>query len=88
LSTILRLPCAELDEQTRERMIIGEELRHAIARGEFELFYQPQVDLKSGSIVGQEALIRWNHPTRGPLLPAAFIPSPRPPAASCRSANG
>jgi len=69
-----RFHVAELDEQTRERMIIGEELRHAIARGELELFYQPQVELKSGWIVGLEALIRWNHPKRGLLLPAAFIP--------------
>ena len=69
-----RFHVAELDEQTRQRMIIGEELRHAIERGEFELFYQPQVALKSGSIVGLEALIRWNHPKRGLMLPAAFIP--------------
>src|SRR5450759_3013853 len=69
-----RFHVAELDEQTQERMIIGEELRHAIKRGEFELYYQPQVELKSGSVVGLEALIRWNHPKRGLLLPAAFIP--------------
>jgi diguanylate cyclase (GGDEF)-like protein/PAS domain S-box-containing protein len=64
----------ELNEQTRERMVIGEELRHAITRGEFELFYQPQVEIKSGRIIGMEALIRWNHPTRGMMLPTAFIP--------------
>jgi diguanylate cyclase (GGDEF)-like protein/PAS domain S-box-containing protein len=64
----------ELDEQTQERMVITEELRHAIKRGELELFYQPQVELKSGWIVGLEALIRWNHPKRGLLLPSAFIP--------------
>jgi len=69
-----RFHVAELDEQTRKRMILGEELRHAIKRDEFELFYQPQVELKSGSIVGLEALIRWNHPKRGLLLPTAFIP--------------
>jgi diguanylate cyclase (GGDEF)-like protein/PAS domain S-box-containing protein len=69
-----RFHVAELDEQTRQRMIIGEELRHAIMRGELELFYQPQVELKSGWIVGLEALTRWNHPKRGLLLPAAFIP--------------
>jgi diguanylate cyclase (GGDEF)-like protein/PAS domain S-box-containing protein len=69
-----RFHVAELDEQTQERMIIGGELRHAILRGEFELYYQPQVELKSGSIVGLEALIRWNHPKRGLLLPATFIP--------------
>jgi diguanylate cyclase (GGDEF)-like protein/PAS domain S-box-containing protein len=69
-----RLHVAELDEQTRERILVGEDLRHAVARGEFELFYQPQVDIKSGRVVGLEALLRWNHPKRGLLLPATFIP--------------
>ena len=69
-----RFHVAELDKQTQERMIIGEELRHAIERGEFELYYQPQAEVKSGSMVGLEALIRWNHPKRGLMLPAAFIP--------------
>ncbi len=69
-----RFHAAELDEQTRQRVVIGEELRHAIARSELELFYQPQVELKTGSIVGLEALIRWNHPKFGLLLPASFIP--------------
>ncbi len=69
-----RFHVAELDDQTRERMIIGEELRHAVERGELELYYQPQVELKSGWIIGLEALIRWNHPKRGLMLPDAFIP--------------
>jgi diguanylate cyclase (GGDEF)-like protein/PAS domain S-box-containing protein len=69
-----RFHVAELDKQTQERMIIGEELRHAIERDELELYYQPQVELKSGSTVGLEALIRWNHPKRGLMSPAAFIP--------------
>ena len=69
-----RFHIAELDEKTRERMIIGEELRHAIVRNEFELYYQPQVEIKSGRIIGLEALIRWNHPKRGLILPSAFIP--------------
>ena len=68
-----RFHVVELDEQTQERMIIGDELRHAIEHGEFELYYQPQVEVKSGSMVGVEALIRWNHPKRGLMLPAAFI---------------
>ncbi len=69
-----RFHVAELDRQVHERVMIGDDLRRAIERNEFELFYQPQVELSSGWIVGLEALIRWNHPTRGLLLPAAFIP--------------
>jgi EAL domain-containing protein (putative c-di-GMP-specific phosphodiesterase class I) len=49
------------------------ELRHAIDRNEFVLMYQPQVDLASGRISGAEALVRWNHPERGQLVPAQFI---------------
>lgn len=69
-----RFHVAELDERTRERISIGEELRRAVQHGEFELYYQPQVEVKSGRIVGMEALIRWNHPKRGLMLPTAFIP--------------
>jgi EAL domain-containing protein (putative c-di-GMP-specific phosphodiesterase class I) len=46
----------------------------AIERDEFELYYQPQVEISSGGVVGLEALIRWNHPTHGLLLPSVFIP--------------
>jgi EAL domain-containing protein (putative c-di-GMP-specific phosphodiesterase class I) len=69
-----RFHIAELDRQLRERMMIATDLYLAIERNEFELYYQPQVDLASGGIVGLEALIRWNHPERGLLLPSAFIP--------------
>ena len=69
-----RFHVAELDDETRERMMIADDLRHAVERDELELFYQPQVELDSGAVVGLEALIRWNHPTRGLLLPGAFIP--------------
>ncbi len=68
------LHAAELDEQTRQRIMIGEELRHAITHRELELFYQPQVEIKTGRIVGLEGLLRWNHPTRGLMLPSTFIP--------------
>jgi diguanylate cyclase (GGDEF)-like protein/PAS domain S-box-containing protein len=68
------LHVAELDAQTRERIITGDLLRHAIERRELELFYQPQVEIKSGRIIGLEALLRWNHPHRGLLLPSTFIP--------------
>ncbi|QWG14486.1 EAL domain-containing protein [Bradyrhizobium sediminis] len=69
-----RFHMAELDRQLRERMMLAADLHLAIERQEFELYYQPQVELESGRIVGLEALIRWNHPTRGLLLPTVFIP--------------
>src|SRR5665213_2013603 len=65
---------AELDGRVHERVQIGNDLHQAIEHNEFELYYQPQVDLTSGRTVGLEALIRWNHPTRGPLMPSTFIP--------------
>ena len=51
-----------------------QEIRAALERGEFELHYQPKVNLRTGEVVGAEALIRWQHPERGLLLPAAFLP--------------
>ena len=55
------------------RRTIEGELRQALAASQFELFYQPQVRLHDASIIGAEALLRWRHPTRGLLSPAAFI---------------
>ncbi|MGH8648416.1 MAG: putative bifunctional diguanylate cyclase/phosphodiesterase, partial [Burkholderiales bacterium] len=49
------------------------DLRHAIERSEFLLHYQPQLDLKSGAIIGFEALVRWRHPQRGLVSPSEFI---------------
>jgi EAL domain-containing protein (putative c-di-GMP-specific phosphodiesterase class I) len=49
------------------------ELRHAFLNGQFVLFYQPQVDLANGHVTSAEALIRWQHPVRGLLPPAAFL---------------
>ena len=56
-----------------DRMTLETDLRTALERNEFELFYQPQVSLASGKIVGNEALIRWRHPQRGLLSPIHFI---------------
>jgi diguanylate cyclase (GGDEF)-like protein len=64
----------DLDLEVHERVRVAEELRVALDQGELELYYQPQVELATGRIIGLEALIRWNHKTRGVLTPASFIP--------------
>ena len=63
----------ELDAEIRERVMIANELQTAIKNGELELYYQPQIEVTNGRIVGMEALIRWNHPKRGLTMPGAFI---------------
>jgi diguanylate cyclase (GGDEF)-like protein/PAS domain S-box-containing protein len=57
-----------------ERQSIEENLRRALERREFTLHYQPKINLKTAEITGAEALIRWTHPSRGPISPAQFIP--------------
>ena len=57
-----------------ERQFIEESLRRALEREEFALHYQPKIDLRTGLITGAEALLRWTHPTRGPVPPVEFIP--------------
>lgn len=57
-----------------ERQSVEAGLRHAIERKELVLHYQPIVDLRTGTICGAEALLRWNHPTRGVVCPMKFIP--------------
>jgi diguanylate cyclase (GGDEF)-like protein/PAS domain S-box-containing protein len=64
----------DMNARAAEREIITGDLRHALARREFFLVYQPTINLVSGAITGFEALIRWRHPTRGTLTPAHFIP--------------
>jgi len=56
-----------------QRMQVETELRQGFERGEFQVYYQPQVSLESDKIVGFEALLRWEHPERGLILPAEFI---------------
>jgi len=56
------------------RLELDSDLRRAVERNELRLHYQPLVDLRTGAVVGHEALVRWEHPTRGLLGPAAFIP--------------
>ncbi|MDP2858534.1 MAG: PAS domain S-box protein, partial [Bacillota bacterium] len=57
-----------------ERMALLHDLRHALEREEFVVYYQPQVNINTGQIVGAEALARWQHPERGLLYPEEFIP--------------
>ncbi|WP_447735060.1 putative bifunctional diguanylate cyclase/phosphodiesterase [Rhodanobacter soli] len=59
---------------TRRRLQLATELRQALARNEFHLVFQPSVELRTGRIVAVEALVRWQHPERGEVLPAEFIP--------------
>jgi len=65
-------PAMDLQMQTRRIMEL--DLRKALPAGEFELYYQPVVNLASNEISGFEALIRWNHPERGVVSPVTFIP--------------
>jgi diguanylate cyclase (GGDEF)-like protein/PAS domain S-box-containing protein len=66
---------AELQQATLRRIAIENELRAAVERRQFELHYQPQLDLRTGRLSGVEALVRWRHPERGLIPPAEFIPT-------------
>ena len=62
-----------MDRQVQARRKLEQELRQAFERSEFELHYQPLVSLQTDEITGFEALLRWNHPERGPVSPAEFV---------------
>lgn len=68
-----RFHSRELDRDLHERVAVSEQLRRSLERKELELYYQPQVDIVSGRIIGAEALLRWNHSIRGLLRPGAFM---------------
>jgi diguanylate cyclase (GGDEF)-like protein len=63
------------DEHTVERLALMGELRQGVERGELVVYYQPKVSSRTGRISGVEALVRWQHPTRGLLAPGQFIPA-------------
>jgi diguanylate cyclase (GGDEF)-like protein len=69
-----RFHSADLDHEVKERVVLADELRGAMGRNELELLYQPEVELRTGRIIGLEALLRWNHPKRGQISPTVFIP--------------
>jgi diguanylate cyclase (GGDEF)-like protein/PAS domain S-box-containing protein len=64
----------EINQLSKNRIQLEVELHHALQREEFVVYYQPKVDLKSGDILGMEALIRWRHPRLGLVPPNEFIP--------------
>jgi diguanylate cyclase (GGDEF)-like protein/PAS domain S-box-containing protein len=65
----------EMHEDASKQLQIETEMRRALEKGEFCLYYQPIVQLESNRLVGVEALVRWNHPTRGTVSPMEFIPA-------------
>jgi diguanylate cyclase (GGDEF)-like protein/PAS domain S-box-containing protein len=64
-----------MDREVKARVALGAELREAIAAEQFTLYYQPEVEIDTGRILGLEALVRWHHPRRGLLGPGEFIPA-------------
>ncbi len=64
----------DMDTTSSERLLLEQDMRRAIDQGEFEICYQPQINIANQQICSVEALIRWNHPTLGRLAPTEFIP--------------
>jgi len=64
----------DMNTRAFERLFLDSDLHRAIERGELEVYYQPQINLDIGNIVGVEALLRWNHSEKGQITPAVFIP--------------
>ncbi len=65
---------ADMNSSYPERLKLETDLRRALERREFELHFQPMIDMQSGKLVGMETLLRWHHPERGIVSPAEFIP--------------
>ena len=63
-----------MTEEAQDRMDMERDLSTALVDGQFELYYQPQIRTATGEVIGVEALVRWNHPTRGLVPPMKFIP--------------
>lgn len=69
-----QLYTAAMNAKIAARLTLENELRHGLERQEFAVHYQPQVNIRTGQVVGVEALVRWQHPDRGLVLPVQFIP--------------
>jgi EAL domain-containing protein (putative c-di-GMP-specific phosphodiesterase class I) len=70
---VCRLYSPDMSHEATERLELEGAMRTALENHEFELYYQPQFDVRDGHCVGAEALLRWNHPTRGLMAPGDFI---------------
>lgn len=77
----------ELDPHSREQLLLLAELRNAVPAGQLEVVYQPQCRLSDGQVTSVEALLRWEHPTRGQLLPAMFIEQAESSGVICELTN-
>ena len=66
---------AEMNAGSRKQLALETSLRHAISRNELKLLYQPKIDISGNTIVGVEALLRWEHPSMGMISPQEFIPA-------------
>src|SRR5262249_37631212 len=64
----------DMQQRAGHRLMLSNDLRHALERGELSVCYQPKIDLLTGRLTGAEALLRWQHPTHGPIPPGSFIP--------------
>ena len=69
-----QLYTAAMNQRVMERLSFEQSLRHALARDELKVFYQPIIDIASGRVTAAEALVRWFHPERGVIMPDEFIP--------------
>lgn len=65
---------AELEEDSREKLMLSNDLRNAVQAGQLSVNYQPKINIRTGAVIGTEALIRWKHPTMGFVGPDRFIP--------------
>ena len=65
---------SSMSEYIKEQLLLENDIHRAIKNNEFTIHYQPQLDFKENKITGAEALVRWNHPTKGSIPPAKFIP--------------